>query len=77
MVGEALELRPYSGVEDPYDDVVGVVGVGPEAEGVGEAEEARGVGGVGVADLVGVEGEDGGVAAEVGGLGWGEADGEA
>ena len=48
FVGEALELRPDSGVEDADYYVVGVVGVGPEAKGVGEAEEARGVGGVGM-----------------------------
>jgi len=65
VIGEAPEFRPYSGVEDADDDVVGVVRVGPEAEGVGEAEEARGVGGVGVADLVRLDGENGGVAAEV------------
>lgn len=66
---EAGTLRPNSGVEDSNDDVGGVVGVGPEAVGVGEAEEVGGTGGVEVADLVGDDGEDGGVAEELSGVG--------
>lgn len=77
VVGEGAEFGPDTGVEDSDDDVIGVGGGGPEAVGVGEAEEGRCVGGVGVADLVRGDGEDGRVTAEVGGGGGCEAGGEA
>ncbi|TKY71128.1 hypothetical protein E2542_SST07423 [Spatholobus suberectus] len=41
MVGEAVEFQPDFGVEDANNDVIGIVGVGPEAKGVDQAEEAR------------------------------------
>lgn len=77
MIGEARKFRPDPGVEDSDDDVIGVSGGWPEAGGVSKAEEVGGVGGVRVPDLVRFDGEDGGVAAEVGGLGGCETGGEA
>uniref|UniRef100_A0A7C9EAV7 Uncharacterized protein n=1 Tax=Opuntia streptacantha TaxID=393608 RepID=A0A7C9EAV7_OPUST len=73
---EAGDLRPNSGVEDADDDVGGVVGVGPEAVGVGEAEEVGGTGGVEAAGLVGDDGEDGGMVEELGGVFRGKLGGE-
>lgn len=73
---EAGALRPNSGVEDANDDVGGVVGVGPEAVGVGEAEEVGGTGDMEVADLVGGDVEDGGVAEELSDVGRAYAGGE-
>lgn len=77
LIGEAPAVGPDPGVQNSDDDVIGVIGVRPEAEGVRETEEVGGASGVDVADSVGEDGEDGGEAAEGGGLGGGEAGGEA
>lgn len=77
FVGEATAFRPDTSVEDADDDVLGVIGVRPEAEGISQAEEVRGSGGMKVADAVGDDGEDAGETAELFGLGKGEAGGEA
>lgn len=76
-VGEAPTGWVDSGVEDSDDDVIGVVGSGPEAEVVGEVEEFGREGCVGVTGEVRDEGDDGRVTAEGGGFGGGETGGEA
>lgn len=53
------KIRPDSGVEDSNNDVVSIIGVRPEAKGIGEAEKARGVIEV---DVVKTVKEDGAVA---------------
>lgn len=76
-IGEAPPLGPDPGVENPNYDVVGIIGIRPEAKALGETEEARGPGGVEAADAVRDDGEDPGGAAEGLGLRGGEAGGEA
>lgn len=77
QVREAGALGPDPGVKDADNDVVSVVGVGPEAEGVGEAQEVGGVSGVELTWLVGRDGEYGRVAEELCGLRGSEGGGEA
>ncbi|TKY67672.1 hypothetical protein E2542_SST10567 [Spatholobus suberectus] len=62
-VGEAAALGPDAGVEDSDDDVGAVVGFGPEAALVAEAEELRGASGVELAAAVFEDGQHGGVPA--------------
>lgn len=76
IIGEALSLRPDSGIKNTNDDVRGVVRVGPEPGPVSEAQEVWGPSSVEVVGPVGGDVEDGGVAAELGGLGGGERGGE-
>uniref|UniRef100_A0A7N0VA17 Uncharacterized protein n=1 Tax=Kalanchoe fedtschenkoi TaxID=63787 RepID=A0A7N0VA17_KALFE len=79
LVREAGSLWPDAGIQNADDDVVGIVGVRPQAGGFGEAEEEWGASGVDLVGAVGNDGEDGGVAPEgcggVGGEGSGEAGG--
>lgn len=63
QIGEAAAFRPDAGVEDSDDDVGAVVGFGPEAALVAEAEELRGARGVELAAAVFEDGEDGRVLA--------------
>ena len=79
FVVEALVVGSNAGVDDGDDEVGAKVGLFEEAGVAGgfEAEELRGASGVEVAASVGEEGEDVGVGAEGGGLGWRERGGEA
>ncbi|KAI7982067.1 hypothetical protein LOK49_LG15G02365 [Camellia lanceoleosa] len=71
------KLRPYSGVEDSNDDVVGVIGVRPEDAGINEAEKAMGVSEVDVVEMVRENEDDVGNTAEIGALGGNEVGREA
>lgn len=77
MIGEAPDIGPNAGVENADDDVGGVIGVGPQPIGIGEAQEVGGASGMEVPGLVWDHGEDGGVAEELSGVDVGEVGGEA
>lgn len=70
-------LRPDAGIKDPDDDVRAIVGFGPEASLVAEAEELRRARGVEVAATVFEDSEDGRVGAYGGYLLGREKGGEA
>lgn len=76
-VRETRAFGPNPGVKNSDYDVVRVVGVGPEAKVVGEAQEVVGASGVELARQVGNNGEDGRVISKRGDLGGGERGGEA
>lgn len=77
VIGEAPDIGPNAGVENADDDVGGVIGVGPQPIGIGEAQEVGGASGMEVPGLVWDHGEDGGVAEELSGVDVGEVGGEA
>lgn len=76
FIGEARSLRPDASIQNSDDDVIGVVGVGPQAESISEAQKLGGPGGVEVANCVGDDGDYAWNAAEDIGLSGGKTGGE-
>lgn len=76
VIGEASAGGVDAGVEHADYDVGCEGREGPEAGGGGETEEDRGAGGMGVAEAVWEDSEDGREASDGCGLGGGEAGGE-
>ncbi|KAG2397986.1 uncharacterized protein HKW66_Vig0137780 [Vigna angularis] len=77
QIRKAAVLRPDAGIKDSDDDIRAIVGFGPEASLVAEAEELRGACGVELAATVFEDSEDGRVVAYGGYLLGREKGGEA
>jgi len=63
QIRKTAVLRPDAGIKDSNDDIGAIVGFGPEASLISEAEELRGACGVELAATVFEDSKDGGMLA--------------